>query len=61
MPSEKHEIIGGCGKTIIAKIWKQGGTIKCPDHWTMNTYPMPTLQKPREDVFRFCSTCEDRK
>ena len=49
---------GRCGREIRAKVWKGGGTAKCPDHWTFNTYPAPSDHELAEKIYWACSNCE---
>ena len=48
---------GRCGKELEGKVWKQGGSVKCPDHWTVNTYPKPSITKLFEIVWDNCEGC----
>jgi len=52
---------GRCGKELQGKLWKQGGTAKCPGHWSFNTYPRPSVLDLQRDVWRSCEGCESIK
>ena len=58
MPTEIIKLKGCCGREIVGKVWKQGGTAKCPGQWSFNTYPKPTQQDLQEDVISLCRDCE---
>lgn len=59
--SEEFTVIAQCDKPLTAKIWKQGGTAKCPGRWSFNTYPKPSLADLRMDIYRMCQNCEELK
>ncbi|MHA1286053.1 MAG: hypothetical protein ACTSPB_01495 [Candidatus Thorarchaeota archaeon] len=61
MPTETFTIKGRCGKILHGKIWKQGGTLKCPNHWSFNTYPKPSIEDLRQDMLTCCKDCEELK
>ena len=49
--SERIEVKGRCGKLLDAKVWKQGGSVKCKDRgWSIVCYPKPTSIQISQDV-----------
>jgi len=56
--SETVKIITPCGQVITGKVWKQGGSFKCPDNWAVNTYPRPDTERIIKIVRRECQGCE---
>ncbi len=59
--SEVHLIKARCGYSVTVKIWKQGGSAKCPGHWSFNTYPKPTLSSIKVDIDLMCKNCDDQR
>ena len=58
MPSEKIEVKGRCGKLLDAKLWKQGGSVKCKERgWSIVSYPKPTKIQISMDVMDICDGC----
>ena len=58
MPSEKIEVKGRCGKLLDAKLWKQGGSVKCKERgWSVVSYPKPTAIQISQDVIEICEGC----
>ena len=56
--SEPIEVKGRCGKLLAAKIWKQGGSVKCKERgWSIVSYPKPTKIQISMDVIDICFGC----
>ena len=56
--SEPITLRGVCGKIIKGKLWKQGGSMKCPTHWSFITYPKPERIDLWRDINSLCRGCE---
>jgi len=57
--SERIEVKGRCGKLLDAKVWKQGGSVKCKERgWSIVCYPKPTPIQISQDVIEICEGCE---
>ena len=60
--SEPIDIKGRCGKPMVGKLWKQGGSIKCEEGGTsLVSYPRPTKIQIMQDVIEICDGCESIK
>ena len=59
--SEPIEVKGKCGDLLAAKVWKQGGSVKCKERgWGIVSYPKPTAVQISQDVIEICEGCEIR-
>lgn len=56
--SESIEITAPCGIKLKGKLWKQGGSIKCPEYWSFVTYPKPEYFDLYRDMRSLCEGCE---
>ena len=54
--TEQYTIVGKCLGEITVKIWKQGGSVKCPDQ-TTNTYPKPSQFRINQIISDACLSC----
>jgi len=56
--SEPIEVKGRCGKLLDAKVWKQGGSVRCKERgWSIVSYPKPTAIQISMDVIEICEGC----
>ena len=52
------EVKGRCGKFLDAKVWKQGGSVRCKERcWSLVSYPKPTKIQISMDVIEICEGC----
>ena len=56
--SEKITVHGRCGKELTCKLWKQGGSVKCPEKgWSIVSYPRPSELQIYQDIMDLCEGC----
>jgi len=56
--SEKIKRAGMCGKELHGKLWKGGGSLKCPEEWSVVIYPRPNMLRLIGVVWEECEGCK---